>query len=428
MSDDNRKVLEKLRRLNKLAQNAATFGERQAAEAARRRLVERLEKEGVHVAPELVAEVGAAQQTQPLPVDGDASTYDLGQLGGDLGLGFDPGAATRVSPAAMPSAPYEPSAKTVVSFALEDSEPELEPLSVAEVPSLGLDEPSPKRPPAGSVPITAPLEMPSASDLRRRPIPGAEPTPIHNHAATDDLVIRAPVEISDVDWEEVEDRPSRPVATVVATAAEDPFVEKTPFMDRTPSYVPVPPAVPVPNASTRPGLQRPGPFVARTPPMGVPLPDPSSTGARARVRRPASEPAEEGVIRWSKKRLIATIVGAVVAIEGGLWAVGINPVAPEPTPRSASAPERRPRTIDALMRECRNGGTDSCDRVGRKVAGLSEGQVWAPSDDFEGCRRGMRVSCSRLGQAFSMEARQADSAGPAFRELSCALDTFDCDR
>lgn len=59
MSDDHhQRILEKLRRLDKLAQGASTESEREAAESARRRLVEKLETKGVHVAPELAAEVG----------------------------------------------------------------------------------------------------------------------------------------------------------------------------------------------------------------------------------------------------------------------------------------------------------------------------------------------------------------------------------
>lgn len=58
VTESNRKVLEKLRRLERLARKAGSEGERAAAEAARRRLVERLDREGVHVAPELKSSVG----------------------------------------------------------------------------------------------------------------------------------------------------------------------------------------------------------------------------------------------------------------------------------------------------------------------------------------------------------------------------------
>ena len=79
MTNSNQKVLAKLRRLRLLAEGAGTEGERSAAEAAQRRLVERLEKEGVHVAPELVQAVGAST---PDPVD----TSELGVESEDIEL------------------------------------------------------------------------------------------------------------------------------------------------------------------------------------------------------------------------------------------------------------------------------------------------------------------------------------------------------
>lgn len=74
--DHHQRILEKLRRLDKLARGASTDSEREAAEAARRRLVERLETDGVHVAPELAAEVGIDGQF-PAMVTADGPTTEI---------------------------------------------------------------------------------------------------------------------------------------------------------------------------------------------------------------------------------------------------------------------------------------------------------------------------------------------------------------
>lgn len=84
---ENRKILEKLRRLERLARAATTEGERQAAEAARRRLVESLQRQGVHVDPALRAAVGARRLTADIPM---------------------------LEPLEAPTDPFEASARTVV--------------------------------------------------------------------------------------------------------------------------------------------------------------------------------------------------------------------------------------------------------------------------------------------------------------------------
>ena len=132
---ENRKVLEKLRRLERLAESAATPGERTAAEAARRRLVESLERRGVHVSPGLKAEVGVrraevrAEGAAPgrgvsgAAAGGPAARADVGPAAADGGTieveAEDPLAARTPLPDVPILEPLDPGARTVVSHVEE---------------------------------------------------------------------------------------------------------------------------------------------------------------------------------------------------------------------------------------------------------------------------------------------------------------------
>ncbi len=79
MGSTSQKVLKKLRRLEALREGASTDGERAAAEAARQRLVDRLEADGVHIAPELRGEESTVPPSDSQPDAPVEATLDMAE-------------------------------------------------------------------------------------------------------------------------------------------------------------------------------------------------------------------------------------------------------------------------------------------------------------------------------------------------------------
>lgn len=405
MTDDNRKILEKLRRLDKLARSAGSPGERKAAEAARKRLVERLEKDGVHVAPELIAEVGAATQTQPLPTMSDGPTTE-----------FEESLAHQ---ALQP--PH--SARTVVAQPVEVEAFSVPAAGLSEVPSLFADaerEPEPTR-----VVEAAPVSGPT-----RKPIPGAEPTPMG--AVPDEIIIRAPVVAIEGEWTEAEATPDAvtvPTALIdtsdlqpssPSVASADPFAERTPFYPT----LDVPRTPPVGVAVERPsGLRRaPRGKVQSTPPYGMPRPS-------RPPQKPAASPPPTPDRSWNWKTVVLLVLGAAMLLE-----VAAYFFAPEVPGGSLGVPDSQAQAVDRTSRACLRGTQAACEDLGTSLIRSGLGQD-APDGSVQArCAQGDSHACEDLGRWFAAEAkrrRQGRSRAPIrgpdpFQRAACALGDASC--
>ena len=430
LSNSNQKVLAKLRRLRLLAESAGSEGERSAAEAARRRLVERLEQDGVHVAPELVEEVGAS--AHEAVVTGDLS---LREVPADP---TEDDSATIIAPLYQEktaSMDVDPRVKgqPTPPFASANSASRFRP----ETPSM----PSPQT--AKGIP-TPPFAAPIPVGAAPRgdaptPVIASAPPPIPQFDPTEfnrDKTTVVPTEGGSSPWEE-----SSPVKTKVATAPldDEPWgAQKASFVGEWDPEGPVGPQTTVMNVDQILAAQ------AQTDSMLKRVPSSVQDRHSPRLKRAHSSVQGRHASRrripklrtsWHKSKLITRFGGVVGALL--LAWVYFAPVAPRESHLMGTTPSGMPHQddINVFIRQCLIGVTTACQLVGDAIAQQTQGANWSKWEKRAACGKGSMSQCVEIGRSFSLEHRRRitgvtrgldEKASDDFTELACALGAESC--
>ena len=383
VSKSHQKVLAKLRRLQQLAEGAGTEGERSAAEAARRRLVERLEKEGVHVAPELMLEVGAesGDLSSPFPV---AAVVDL----------RTPSAISAQHP---PGGGYVP---TVVAEPVYNPDGQIDSVTIPEPPPLHISR-------------TQPSRTDNRSENGR--LPQTDPTA---HV----------IETSDVT------RPSLQQHDVHPPYGDDPWKSSTVVGTKTP---------PIHRGPYHRGETWPPPEDERVqtveleiqpdapppPPLSRPLRSPRRIKPKKRTSTPPIV-----IYGWKPKPwMVRLAVG--LGLVAAFWFY-FGPIASDEELLLSAMPQGGlpVEEINESLHRCLVGRNLACAGVGTLIVDQTQGSKWAPREERLVCSGGDMQACARLGRKFAQEnQRRLEGAEPpgettvdVFVDLACALGAQSC--
>lgn len=490
MTDSNRNILKKLRRLERLARGAATEGERNAAEAARRRLVESLKRNGVHVAPELVAEVGAASEEKgkdEVLVDtssgapdvdwGAASSEGVSRKAATV-AGFDDPrdvAPTRIGPAAEPRRPTPRVGDPVPSSpAVEFQEADW--IDVDELPEEDPDDPTVEIPDVWTEQdvieaLEAAILAEDAGAAARNESPfgtldfgtsSSQEADLLSPAIQDAFSSSFPdgTERGEGDDDTVEMEEPVALEGVGLTEHGRRFLESFP-----PPAAGVghgPPAGfghgPAPYETPSPYSQQPGPFdrapprtpsgmppAGPTPPYGMPAagePAAQSGFHRPPAMDPAAMSSQANPAQGGMYALVpAKSKGGLLSSGNSLldWTLRIATVAVcvflafevYMYVMSDGQGTRTKAAIDDRVNVCLEGQADACAGVGAAIAEHAQGSGWAPPQEMSSCADGDPLACARLGRRFSAESRVRESegsvnAGVIFKDVACAIGAAIC--
>ncbi|MBX2812809.1 MAG: hypothetical protein KTR25_13410 [Myxococcales bacterium] len=379
MSKSHQKVLAKLRRLQLLAEGAGTEGERVAAEAARKRLVERLEKEGVHVAPELVQEVGAVSSEE--------------ELSEDIIL-------------EIPNASTDPVLHTVVIKVPEEirsPKSSADTARHAPTPPISTDD----EPGQQGIGSGTPSSLASALGSR---------TPSFSGFKEDQMTVVA----------------SRRGPSRVGPLSR-PSTEKS-----SPAWREIPQEMIAAHEAPAPSL---APQQSSVPTTEILVNAPSMTHQVAAERQrhiPRPYPERGSTLRlptrkvWYRHRFfvrLASFMGVLILAWAYFAPVDMGPTLHRPGLGAQST------NVNAFIRQCLFGVNSACSSLGTNIVDQARGAKWAPWEERSACAEGSMGTCAQLGLRFSREnqkrigspdMRSVATSADHFTELACAMGASSC--